>query len=317
MPSFFLFIVLYIISFFFVLGCNDWFLLWLSLEINMISFIMLIYKRYDLYNLESCYKYFFIQSMSSAFFLSLLFFNSFKMSFLVLMLLSLKIGAGPFFFWFPSVVKGINWISGFLLMTFQKIIPLLIMSMFIGSLLWLIGIMSLLIGVFGSFNQINIKELMAYSSVHHLGWIISCMMIDNMYWFMYLFVYGMMLAGVIYVLIDEEIINLIMINKIKGKWWFLLSMMSMGGMPPLLGFFLKMVTLYYIFMLDIFYVMFLLLMSVIMFYVYIRMLYDIMMGYKYEVMWSMNIMSKNYYKKDYFSFIGILLMMMLGLLMLF
>nr|YP_010626554.1 NADH dehydrogenase subunit 2 [Cheiracanthium insigne]WBK17742.1 NADH dehydrogenase subunit 2 [Cheiracanthium insigne] len=312
-----LFLFMYIISFVLVLSCNDWFILWLGLEMNMICYIMLIYKRYDLMNLESCYKYFFLQSLSSAFFLMLLFINFFKINVLVLMMLMLKMGAGPFYFWFPSVVNGMNWVSGFLLMSIQKFMPLLIVTMFIEPILWKIGLISLFIGMYGSFNQINIKMLVAYSSIHHLGWMLVCMMVDNLYWLLYLFIYSLLLISIIYLLIDEEIISIMMIYKMKNKWWFVTGMLSMAGMPPLLGFFLKMLTLHYIFMIDIFYVILLLLMSVVMFYIYIRLLYMIIMGYSDEMMWSSLIIGNKYLKSDVFSLLGMLILLMIGLMLMF
>nr|QHO05152.1 NADH dehydrogenase subunit 2 [Cheiracanthium triviale] len=312
-----LFLFMYIISFVLVLSCNDWFILWLGLEMNMICYIMLIYKRYNLMNLESCYKYFFLQSLSSAFFLMLLFINFFKINVLVLMMLMLKMGAGPFYFWFPSVVNGMNWVSGFLLMSIQKFMPLLIVAMFIEPILWKIGLISLFIGMYGSFNQINIKMLMAYSSIHHLGWMLVCMMVDNLYWLLYLFIYSLLLISIIYLLIDEEIISIMMVYKMKNKWWFVTGMLSMAGMPPLLGFFLKMLTLHYIFMIDIFYVILLLLMSVVMFYIYIRLLYMIIMGYSDEMMWSSLIIGNKYLKSDVFSLLGMLILLMIGLMLMF
>jgi len=41
-----------------------------------------------------------------------------------------KIGAGPFYFWFPSVCEMISWGPCFLLIRIQKLIPLVLISMY-------------------------------------------------------------------------------------------------------------------------------------------------------------------------------------------
>lgn len=67
-----------------------------------------MFERYRIMNIESCYKYFFVQSLGSAIFMGLLYINIEYMGFLICLVLRYKIGAGPFFFWFISVCFGVS-----------------------------------------------------------------------------------------------------------------------------------------------------------------------------------------------------------------
>nr|WIM51589.1 NADH dehydrogenase subunit 2 [Corythalia opima] len=286
MPSVYCFVFVYLISFVIVLEGQDWFLVWLGLEINMMSFLMLIYRRYDVGVIESCMSYFFIQSVGSAIFIGMFYVSMCFLSGVLILILSYKIGAGPFFYWFPSMCMGIDWVSCYILMLFQKIIPLLLASLFVHWVMWVVIMLSLIMGVLGSFNQVNIKSLMAYSSIHHLGWIFMIMMSLNLSWVLYLFVYGLVLLSVVMLLISDEIVNLSLVYLSSMKLVFMMSMLSMAGMPPLLGFFLKWMALMNVVSMNILLLFMLVLVSVVMLYVYMRIVYDVFMGG--EVEWNFN-----------------------------
>nr|YP_010460090.1 NADH dehydrogenase subunit 2 [Lycosa shansia]UUC05137.1 NADH dehydrogenase subunit 2 [Lycosa shansia] len=291
----FLFMFMYLISFHLVMNSDDWFLLWLGLEINMMTFIMLMYKEKSMFQVESCLKYFFIQSVGSAILMSIFYLNKEWMDLLMCLLLSYKIGAGPFFFWFPTVCMGISWMSCFMLMSFQKVIPLMIMSMFISYVLYLIVIVSLFFGVFGSFNQKNLKQLIAFSSIYHLGWILLCYFSSEMNWMIYLLLYTLMIFPVMNFFNNLLIEDLMMMMKVKYKNWMVFLMMSMSGMPPFLGFFLKWFAFIVIFQYEFYFMLYLIICSVVMFYVYFRVIYDVLLVY-YDMSIWMNFMMM--YKKN-------------------
>nr|YP_026091.1 NADH dehydrogenase subunit 2 [Habronattus oregonensis]AAT02502.1 NADH dehydrogenase subunit 2 [Habronattus oregonensis] len=305
-PSVYCFLFLYLISFAVVMSGEDWFLIWLGLEINMMSFLILIYRRYSLGVVESCMSYFFIQSLGSAMLISLFYLGWDYLGGAVGLILSYKIGAGPFFYWFPSVCGGLEWFSCFVLMLFQKILPILLICMFIHWVLWLVIIISLIVGVFGSFNQNNIKQLLAYSSIHHLGWILMIVMKENYVWFFYLMLYGVILYMVVALLIDDEIVSLSMVYSCNKKVWFIVSMLSMAGMPPLLGFYLKWMALLNIVNYSMVFLMLLVFSSVIMLYIYVRMIYSVIMsgGLEMSWMWDMNMLYN--YKIDLLGMMGVL-----------
>nr|YP_009305881.1 NADH dehydrogenase subunit 2 [Dolomedes angustivirgatus]ANW36379.1 NADH dehydrogenase subunit 2 [Dolomedes angustivirgatus] len=303
-----LFMFMYIMSFHLVMNSDDWFMVWFGLEINMMVFIIFMYNYNSMMSIESCLKYFFIQGLGSAIFMSVFYISSEWLSMILCMLLSYKIGAGPFFFWFPSVCSGISWISCYVLMTLQKVIPLMLMSIFMSWVMYLIVIVSLSFGVLGSFNQSDLKQLIAYSSVYHLGWILLCNLSDDIFWLNYLLMYMLMIFPVVNLLSWLNISNLISIMKMKYKKWFIVLMLSMSGMPPFLGFFLKWFAFVSIFKFEFSFMMFLIICSVVMFYVYFRVIYDVLLTFFSEMMWgNLLVFQKNEFYLDLVGSVGLML----------
>nr|YP_009161619.1 NADH dehydrogenase subunit 2 [Cyclosa argenteoalba]AKN58348.1 NADH dehydrogenase subunit 2 [Cyclosa argenteoalba] len=268
---------LYCMSFILMVSCSDWFLIWFSLEINMMSFIALIYNRSS-NSVDVSMKYFFIQSIGSGI-LMLMFYSKFIWMDLVgLSVLVYKIGGGPFYFWFPSICESMGWGGCMLLMTMQKILPMLLITFMISNILWIFISSSIVIGAVGSFNQKSMKRLMAYSSIHHIGWILSSNYINESLWLIYLVMYSFMLSGVVYSLWNDKILEITQLGKVSTKMMFVLGMLSMGGMPPMLGFYLKWWLLYNLMSIDLSILLLMLTMSVLMFYVYLRVVYSVVMG---------------------------------------
>lgn len=310
-PSFYCFAFIYIIRFVIVIRREDWFLMWIGLEINIISFLVLIYRRYDLGVIESCLKYFFIQSLGSSLFIRVFYLGYWVINCVVVIVLRYKIGAGPFFYWFPSLCSGLEWMSCYFLILFQKFLPLLLISLFIHWIIWIIIIIRLIIGVLGSFNQRNIKQLLAYSSIHHLGWILIIETRNSVCWLIYLILYGLVLFSVVVLLLKNEIVDISILYSNKNKIVFLIRILRIGGIPPLLGFFLKWIVLVNIIRVNILLLIILIVVSVLILYVYIRISYDVIMGGRREVVIDFNI---NYYfmNIENLSLLGIIRGIVLG-----
>lgn len=277
-PSIYCFIFIYIIRFMIVIGGEDWFLVWIGLEINIISFLILIYRRYSLRVIESCLKYFFIQSLGSALLIRIFYLNNYMIGGISFLILRFKIGAGPFFYWFPSICSGIEWRSCLILIIFQKILPLLLIGIFIHWILWYVVIIRLFIGILGSFNQRNIKQLIAYSSIHHLGWILLIIERGEIRWILYLFVYGLVLFRVVGLLIIDDVVDFSIIFSSKNRTIFIIGILRIAGIPPLLGFFLKWIALVKIIEVNILYLIILIVVSIVILYIYIRIVYNIFIG---------------------------------------
>lgn len=235
----------------------------------------MIYQCNRIYNIESCLKYFFIQSIGSAILLGLFYLERIYNYYITFIILRLKIGAGPFFFWFPSVCIGMSWYSCYILIIFQKVIPLMLIMLFVNLIIWGMIIFSLMIGAIGRFNQNDLKRFMAYSSIHHLGWIlISRLLYDNI-WILYLFIYSFVLLNVLFMFNYYNLVNINIISKCKNKFRLILGILSIGGIPPILGFFLKWIVFSNLIIMDYIIVIFILLISLVMFYVYFRIIYEI------------------------------------------
>nr|ASN65950.1 NADH dehydrogenase subunit 2 [Odontocheila batesii] len=235
---------------------STWLGTWMGLEINLLSFIPLMKEKNNPYSSESSMKYFLIQAMASAVFLfsiilmsamnhfnsEIYMINEFNLTIINSSLL-MKMGAAPFHFWFPEIIEGMNWINSLILMTWQKIAPMMILSYSLKSsnFIMIIIIMCSIIGSLGGLNQTSLRKIMAFSSINHIGWMISSFMSNEMMWSIYFSIYTLISTTIILMLNSFNIFYLsqmfILMNKnILIKFSMLLNFLSLGGLPPFLGF---------------------------------------------------------------------------------
>nr|WFP43305.1 NADH dehydrogenase subunit 2 [Sanaa intermedia] len=253
-PSKYLFLSTMILGTMISISSNSWLGAWLGLEINLLSFIPLIIHAKNPLSTEASLKYFLIQAFAS----SILLFSfiltqlSTKMNMfsyqemLMLLLMSslmLKMGAAPFHFWFPGTMEGLSWLNCFILMTWQKIAPLMLTSYIIkmDMFMFMIIISCIITGSLGGLNQTSLRKIMAYSSINHLGWMMSAMIANESLWIMYFIIYSMLNLSIILLFNVHQIFYLsqsyfIMNNQMIMKFFFFTLMLSLGGLPPFLGF---------------------------------------------------------------------------------
>nr|YP_010938108.1 NADH dehydrogenase subunit 2 [Lamellibrachia donwalshi]WLD05558.1 NADH dehydrogenase subunit 2 [Lamellibrachia donwalshi] len=249
-----LFISTLILSTFLSISASHWLLLWLGLELNLLSFIPFMMTSKSLQETEGAVKYFMAQALGSALILlgALMLFNphlSPELSMIPIILGAMnKLGLAPCHFWFPTVMASISWLSCLTLATWQKIIPLMILiSLPMNqSFLFLIlaGGLSSLIGGIGGMNQTSLRPLLAYSSIGHLGWMICTSTVSSSTATIYFISYILIVTPIMILLMSKNIFsNIQLFSLSKSKLSFQLSaailFMSLGGLPPLFGFFPK------------------------------------------------------------------------------
>nr|YP_003433701.1 NADH dehydrogenase subunit 2 [Arcyptera coreana]ADB83314.1 NADH dehydrogenase subunit 2 [Arcyptera coreana] len=233
------------------ISSNSWFGVWMGLEINLLSFISMLTNNKNMMMNESPIKYFIVQAMASTMLLfSILLIQmeswmSWEEKMIPSMIISssLMIGAAPFHFWFPEVMSATSWINCLILMTWQKIAPMMVLSYCIqmSTFMFLVIILSISIGALGGLNKMSLRQILAYSSISHIGWMISSMIPSENVWELYFIIYS--LLSTIMVLMFKSM-NLSFINQIYSannmkteiKFMMFLSLLSLGGLPPLLGF---------------------------------------------------------------------------------
>nr|YP_002117510.1 NADH dehydrogenase subunit 2 [Megaulacobothrus chinensis]ABW16874.1 NADH dehydrogenase subunit 2 [Megaulacobothrus chinensis] len=204
------------------ISSNSWLGVWMGLEINLLSFTPMLTNSNMMMN-ESAIKYFIVQAMASTMLLFSILLIQMKYmiswekqlipSMMICSSLLLKIGAAPFHFWFPEVMKASSWINCLILMTWQKIAPMMVLSYCIQlkTFIFLVNILSIYIGAMGGLNQTSLKQILAYSSISHLGWMISSLIVSENVWELYFLVYS--LLSMIMVLLFKSM-NLSMLNQI-------------------------------------------------------------------------------------------------------
>nr|YP_010192675.1 NADH dehydrogenase subunit 2 [Nymphalis canace]QZP40829.1 NADH dehydrogenase subunit 2 [Nymphalis canace] len=311
---FFLFIVFF--STLISISSNSWLGCWIGLEINLLSFIPLISNPNNLLNSEASLKYFLTQSIASINFLFsiLLCMLSFKtflidnlFSIIINSSLLMKMGSAPFHFWFPNIMEGLSWLNCFILMTWQKISPMILISYYMNfNLLFFIMIINVMIGTISSFNQISLRKLMAFSSINNLGWMLAALSISENLWLIYILFYSFFITIMCFLF---YILNIYYINQLFNfnmnffiKISILINFFSLGGLPPFLGFFPKWMIINHLLLNNLFIISFIFVMtSLIMLFIYIRILYSSLMFYSIKLKWN-----KIFIKNNYLIFINII-----------
>nr|ARH53818.1 NADH dehydrogenase subunit 2 [Elaphrus cupreus] len=291
-----------------------WLGTWMGLEINLLAFIPLLKKNNDPYSTESSIKYFLVQTLASTVFLfSVLMMmminnmisNMININSLMLMSINsallLKMGAAPFHFWFPEIIEGMNWINSLILMTWQKIAPLMLLSytLKLSNYIIFIIIMSTFIGSIGGLNQTSLRKIMAYSSINHLGWMLSSFLNNEMIWMIYFSIYSFISMTLILMLNKFNIFYIkqmfMLMNKnILIKFSMLLNLLSLGGLPPFLGFLPKWMIIQYLSN-YMYLILFMILMTLITLFFYLRIAYSSLILSHNEMYFNMstNIKFKN------------------------
>lgn len=293
------------------ISSNSWLGVWIGLEINLLSFIPLIIEQNNLISTEASLKYFLIQAFASSLLLFsiILFFlfNNFLINFsfiniyeLISLPLIIKRGIAPFHFWFPNVIEGINWISRLILITWQKIAPLIVISYLTNYFLFVIVIIiSTIVGAIGGLNQTSLRKILAFSSINHLGWILAAMLFNEYLWLVYFLIYSFISMGLIS-LFNQ--FNLFYINQIFSnftfsrnlKFSFLISFLSLAGLPPFLGFLPKWIVINSLTLIDQYLLtIVLIIISLVTIYFYLRICYSALMLNYSELTWNYSISFKN------------------------
>lgn len=154
-----------------------------------------------------------------------------------------KAGVAPLHFWFPQVILCSDWIQSFIILTWQKIAPLVLISFVSINVLFFFILFSAILAVLGGINQTSFALILTYSSILHSSWIISLVVINETQWWAYFLFYSIIVFSVSYSLYFfnlrklSEIFNLCVTQK--SKILFLINFLSMAGLPPFLGFIIK------------------------------------------------------------------------------
>ncbi len=280
-------ILLSILGMFFMLSSNDLILFYLGLELQSLSlYILASIDRDNLRSTESGIKYFVLSALSSGLLLygcSLLYGFTGSTNFdliadqlvksntgavfamvFILVGLAFKISAVPFHMWTPDVYEGAptSITSYFAVVPKVAGLALLIKFMFIPfsnillewqTIIIFISIASMILGAVAAMTQKNLKRLLAYSSIGHIGYALAGVSTGVISGYqsaiVYISIYVIMNIGAfscLYLLkkdgqYKENISDLSGISKKHPilSISFLIILFSLAGVPPLGGFFAK------------------------------------------------------------------------------
>nr|AEZ78837.1 NADH dehydrogenase subunit 2 [Lissotriton italicus] len=240
------------------LSSHHWFLAWMGLEINTLAIIPLMTKMHHPRAAESATKYFLTQATASALILFSTTINAWTTgewtitnmtdhapTMILTIALAIKLGIAPFHLWLPDVLQGLNMFTCLILSTWQKLAP---MSLLIltshqlnTNLLIVMALMSTIIGGWGGLNQTQMRKIMAYSSIAHLGWMILVITFAPNLALLNLSIYLILTSCMFLMLMTLNSTN---VNKLSISWLktptlaasMMATLMALGGLPPTSGF---------------------------------------------------------------------------------
>lgn len=192
-PLYFILAILYVCLILIVISNNRILVYWVLMECSVAFFLPFIISNN--YGLERRFKYFLVQISNSFFFLIslLLSFKGFEIFLLIFLIY--KVGRAPFYQWVVYIVRRISWVNIYILISIIKIIPIILVINFLvkNKEIYFFIVLSCVIGGLGGLGQISLRILMVYSSINHLSWILSCILLGNIWCINYIFIYFIIL----------------------------------------------------------------------------------------------------------------------------
>nr|YP_005255216.1 NADH dehydrogenase subunit 2 [Corynorhinus rafinesquii]AEL16732.1 NADH dehydrogenase subunit 2 [Corynorhinus rafinesquii] len=241
-----------------VMMSSHWFMVWVGFEINMLAMIPLLTKQHNPRSTEAATKYFLTQATASMILMMAVITNLLHTghwsvtktidpatSAMMTMALTMKLGLAPFHFWLPEVAQGIPLSSGLILLTWQKLAPLSVLYMTMPlmntTLLTTMSLLSIAVGGWGGLNQTQLRKIMAYSSIAHMGWMTSVLTYNPTMTLLNLYIYILMTLTTFMLLMQSSATTTTLMSRTWNKaplitMMLLITMLSLGGLPPLTGF---------------------------------------------------------------------------------
>nr|AGM75584.1 NADH dehydrogenase subunit 2 [Hypentelium nigricans] len=237
---------------------SHWLLAWMGLEINTLAILPLMAQHHHPRAVEATTKYFLTQATAAAMILFASTTNAWLIgewdinnlshplaTTMAIAALALKIGLAPVHFWMPEVLQGLDLTTGLILSTWQKLAPFALIIQVAPTidpmLLTFLGLGSTLVGGWGGLNQTQLRKILAYSSIAHMGWMIIILQYAPQLTLLALGTYILMTSAAFLTL---KLSSATKINALTMAWTknsvmvatTALVMLSLGGLPPLTGF---------------------------------------------------------------------------------
>nr|AFQ38262.1 NADH dehydrogenase subunit 2 [Phrygilus gayi] len=240
------------------MSSNHWVMAWAGLEINTLAILPLISKSHHPRAVEAATKYFLTQAAASALVLFSSMTNAWQTGqwditqlthpvpcLILTSAIAMKLGLVPFHFWFPEVLQGSPLTTGLLLSTIMKLPPIALLYMTSHSLnptlLTTLALLSAALGGWMGLNQTQIRKILAFSSISHLGWMAIIIVYNPKLTLLNFYLYSMMTTTVFLTLNTMKVLKL---STLMTTWtkspslnaMLLLTLLSLAGLPPMTGF---------------------------------------------------------------------------------
>nr|YP_009354483.1 NADH dehydrogenase subunit 2 [Sarothrura ayresi]ARA90981.1 NADH dehydrogenase subunit 2 [Sarothrura ayresi] len=240
------------------ISSNHWMMAWTGLEINTLAIIPLISKSHHPRATEAAVKYFLVQATASTLILFSSTINAWQTgqwdisqltqptaSIVLTTAVAMKLGLAPFHFWFPEVLQGSSMTTALLLSTMMKLPPITILFLTSHSLnptiLTTMALTSTALGGWMGLNQTQLRKILAFSSISHLGWMSIIIIYNPKLTLLTFYLYTLMTTTTFLTLNTIKTLNL---STMMTSWTksptlnatLMLTLLSLAGLPPLTGF---------------------------------------------------------------------------------
>nr|QWY23639.1 NADH dehydrogenase subunit 2 [Equus sp.] len=241
-----------------VMMSSHWLMIWIGFEMNLLAIIPILMKKYNPRTMEASTKYFLTQATASMLLMMAIIINLMHSgqwtitkvfnptaSIIMTSALAMKLGLTPFHFWVPEVTQGISLTSGLILLTWQKLAPMSILYQISPSInlniLLTMAVLSILVGGWGGLNQTQLRKIMAYSSIAHMGWMTAVLVYNPTLTMLNMLIYIVMTLTMFMLFIHSSSTTTLSLSHTWNKTpltttLILITLLSMGGLPPLSGF---------------------------------------------------------------------------------
>nr|AMR57240.1 NADH dehydrogenase subunit 2 [Equus caballus] len=241
-----------------VMMSSHWLMIWIGFEMNLLAIIPILMKKYNPRTMEASTKYFLTQATASMLLMMAIIINLMHSgqwtitkvfnptaSIIMTSALAMKLGLTPFHFWVPEVTQGISLTSGLILLTWQKLAPMSILYQISPSIslniLLTMAVLSILVGGWSGLNQTQLRKIMAYSSIAHMGWMTAVLVYSPTLTMLNMLIYIMMTLTMFMLFIQSSSTTTLSLSHTWNKTpltttLILITLLSMGGLPPLSGF---------------------------------------------------------------------------------
>lgn len=272
----------------------NWLIAWIILEINILRFIPLIIRSKINQETEASIKYFLSQALGSILILlgiSITYQPIIQIiaTFTMITAIFIKLGIAPCHFWYPSVIASLSWINCLILSTWQKLGPLSLLIILriksqLSTAIIIAARINALIGGIMGINQTHLRPLLAYSSIGHIGWIVSILSINKVIFCIIYFIIYAVVVTPIFLIINtinsktiKSIYNLFKTN-IVITILIAIRILSLAGIPPLTGFIPKLIVITKLIEYSHIIIVFLLIGALINLYYYLNITFNLLLN---------------------------------------
>nr|ACA28665.1 NADH dehydrogenase subunit 2 [Phelsuma cepediana] len=246
------------------LSSYHWMLAWVGLELNTLSILPIIIKPHHPRATEATIKYFLTQTTAAAMIMLSSTMNAWETgqwsiidmtpipTTIMTLAIFLKLGLAPMHFWYPEVLQGSTMHTAMIISTWQKIAPLSLL--YLTGTNWptevylIVGLFFTLIGGLMGLNMTQTRKIMAFSSIGHMGWLITMIPFNLTLATFTLMMYITLTSSMFFMLATMTTPTLKDLGQANLSFpimttIMMLTLLSLGGLPPLSGFMPKLLIL--------------------------------------------------------------------------